>query len=218
MKTYALQTRRVVLIAALCCLSIGRAMATVDQATLSLTGPSGVSLGSSFSIAVNLELPLSMPPSSISFFTTTVWYFPDNAPSDFLGHVPLTLDNITPGSLLNGTDYSISSNTSLDPRQLLPQSAVVFSGTSIGGGANGNLLNLQFTAALDGVGTTQPIKVEVDLYDMNFAQVPMEPQVTNVNILPPTIAVPEASTGILITGGLLLILLGRRKLVLVSRA
>jgi len=212
MKIFDLPIKHAVAAAALCLVALTSANAAlVDVPTISLSGPDSVPLGDSFTMSLGLDLPQNSAPAGVTYFTATISYFPVTTPPDFIGHVPLELTAINPGSLLSGTEFSYSFVEDTDPREQ-PQAAVVFTGSTINAPASGELLSFQFRAALDGVGAPQNITVAVDMYDGNYALIPLDPASANVNIVPPTNAVPEASTAVLIAAGLLLVVFGRRKL------
>ena len=217
MTTYTAAIKHAMAIGALCCLQVTSAGATVAEATLSLSGPTTVFVGEPFTIGVDLQLPEGSAPGGVSFFTAQIFYFPGNTPTDFAGHTPLVLNDIVRGPLLNSpTDYFFSPNVAGNPYLGDIQAAAYFlgSGTMITAPTSGRLMNLEFGVALgaDGVGSAQPITVAISLYDGSYLPIALEPATTSVTILQPTIAVPEASTAVLIAGGLLLLVFGRRKL------
>jgi hypothetical protein len=214
MTKYTLPIKHAAAVAALCLLQVASAGATVEDATVSLSVPNDVFVGVPFSIGVDLQLPQGSAPGGVYYVTAQVFYFAGSTPTGS----PLMLNDITAGALLNPTDYFFSPNVGSNPYDGVFQAAAFLNegGTLLMAPASGRLMDLSFTyaAGADGIGSTHTIEVAIGLYDSSVLPFPVTPNpvTTSVTMLQPGIAVPEASTAVLIAGGLLLVVFGRRKL------
>jgi hypothetical protein len=200
--------------AALFLMQIAGARATVTDATLSFSGPLNVPVGSTFSMGVDLQLLPGVLSSGVEYFDATIFYFPQSAPPSFYGHTALVLQSIT-GPILSLPDYAPANVVpTADPRQGPQASAFLnVDGTPFIPQPTSRILNLGFQVSSDAVvGTTIPVTVAITLFDPNLSPISVTPATTNVTVLSPTASVPEASTAVLIVGGLLLVVFARRKL------
>lgn len=209
------------------------AQATViEQPSLSLSWSQPPAAGSSFSVAVDLHLPQGSV-ANVTEIDISIFYFDDNLPRNVLDgstpsmpKTPLVLTDITAGSLVNSaTSYFLLDDPRQDPRQQQggsPQASAIFIGDDVNqmlsAPADGRLVNLQFSAASFAKGS-QSLSVQATItaltdpsnFNDGFQVIPVSSATTLV-VGPPTISVPEASTAVLIAGGLLLMVFGRQKL------
>ncbi|PWT74636.1 MAG: hypothetical protein C5B46_03710 [Proteobacteria bacterium] len=208
--------RYAVAIAVLSCLHIAPSAAAVDEATISLSGPSVVFVGHPFTVGVDVQLPASFN-DGLFLVTAEIFHFPytQMAPN---GGV-IVLDNVTAGSLLSPASYTLSVQKDANPYQGEFQAAAFLNdgGMMTTAPASGRLLDLHFSVApgFDGIGAAHDITVEVGLFGFSSMATP-EQKTISVTVLQ-TSAVPEASTAMLIVAGLVLVMFGRRKLLFSPR-